>query len=58
MYFSYSFDLTNSFQRQSKADESLPLWKRVSEDSSRELLDITDGLLGRRPLLLESSPPV
>ncbi|CUS11785.1 unnamed protein product [Tuber aestivum] len=29
MYFSYTFDLTNSFQRQSSADASLPLWQQV-----------------------------
>lgn len=28
MYFSYSIDLTNSFQRQSQADTSKPLWMR------------------------------
>ncbi|KAI9888007.1 MAG: hypothetical protein M1823_000128 [Watsoniomyces obsoletus] len=26
MYFSYTLDLTNSFQRQSEADPSLPMW--------------------------------
>ncbi|CAZ86027.1 unnamed protein product [Tuber melanosporum] len=31
MYFSYSFDLTNSFQRQSSADPSLPLWQRADD---------------------------
>ena len=31
MYFSYSFDLTNSFQRQAKSDPSLPLWKRADD---------------------------
>ncbi|KAI5296942.1 High affinity Ca2+/Mn2+ P-type ATPase-like protein, partial [Ascosphaera pollenicola] len=31
MYFSYSLDLTNSFQRQSAADVSLPLWKRADD---------------------------
>ncbi|KAH7147005.1 SacI homology domain-containing protein [Dactylonectria estremocensis] len=29
MYFSYSIDLTNSFQRQSQADTSKPLWMRA-----------------------------
>ena len=29
MYFSYSIDVTSSFQRQSKADPSQPLWKRA-----------------------------
>ncbi|PWW71980.1 hypothetical protein C7212DRAFT_302427 [Tuber magnatum] len=31
MYFSYTFDLTNSFQRQSSADTSLPLWQQADE---------------------------
>ncbi|KAI9767110.1 MAG: hypothetical protein M1840_005899 [Geoglossum simile] len=31
MYFSYSFDITNSFQRQAQSDISLPLWKRADD---------------------------
>lgn len=31
MYFSYSIDLTNSFQRQSQADSSKPLWMRTDD---------------------------
>lgn len=31
MYFSYSIDLTNSFQRQSLADTSKPLWMRADD---------------------------
>jgi phosphatidylinositol 4-phosphatase len=31
LYFSYSFDLTNSFQRQAQIDPSLPLWKRADD---------------------------
>lgn len=31
MYFSYSIDLTNSFQRQSQADASKPLWQRTDD---------------------------
>ncbi|MCJ1425332.1 hypothetical protein MMC29_003220 [Sticta canariensis] len=31
MYFSYSFDLTNRFQRQAHADTSMPLWKRADD---------------------------
>ena len=31
MYFSYSCDLTNSFQRQAQSDLSLPLWKRADD---------------------------
>ncbi|KAL2808612.1 SacI homology domain-containing protein [Aspergillus granulosus] len=31
MYFSYALDLTNSFQRQSQSDPSLPMWKRADD---------------------------
>ena len=31
MYFSYSFDITNSFQRQAQSDPLLPLWKRADD---------------------------
>lgn len=31
MYFSYSFDITNTFQRQAQADLSAPLWKRADD---------------------------
>jgi len=31
IYFSYSFDVTNSFQRQSQADPTAPLWKRADD---------------------------
>jgi hypothetical protein len=31
MYFSYSIDLTNSFQRQSQADITQPLWMRTDD---------------------------
>ncbi|KAI1448790.1 putative SAC1 protein [Annulohypoxylon stygium] len=31
MYFSYSVDLTNSFQRQAVADNSAPLWMRADD---------------------------
>ncbi|POS78785.1 dot [Diaporthe helianthi] len=31
MYFSYSIDLTNSFQRQSQHDNSRPLWQRADD---------------------------
>lgn len=31
MYFSYSIDLTNSFQRQSQHDGSTPLWQRADD---------------------------
>ena len=31
MYFSYSFDLTNSFQRQAQSDLTAPMWKRADD---------------------------
>ena len=31
MYFSYSIDLTNSFQRQARGDLGAPLWKRADD---------------------------
>lgn len=31
MYFSYSIDLTNSFQRQAQHDSSTPLWQRADD---------------------------
>ncbi|KAE8447049.1 hypothetical protein EG329_011184 [Mollisiaceae sp. DMI_Dod_QoI] len=31
MYFSYSFDVTNTFQRQAQSDPSIPLWKRADD---------------------------
>lgn len=31
LYFSYSFDITNTFQRQAQADLSAPLWKRADD---------------------------
>ncbi|KAJ4357420.1 Phosphoinositide phosphatase sac1 [Didymosphaeria variabile] len=31
LYFSYSFDITNSFQRQAHLDPSVPLWKRADD---------------------------
>lgn len=31
MYFSYSFDITNTFQRQTQLDLSAPLWKRADD---------------------------
>lgn len=31
MYFSYSIDITNSFQRQAEVDLSRPLWQRADD---------------------------
>ena len=53
MYFSYSFDITNSFQRQSQSDLSRPLWQRADDRFfwnrfiQSDLIDFAIGL-GRR----------
>jgi hypothetical protein len=31
LFFSYSFDITNSFQRQANADPATPLWRRADD---------------------------
>ena len=31
LFFSYSFDITNTFQRQAHLDPSTPLWKRADD---------------------------
>ena len=31
MYFSYTFDLTNSFQRQTEVNPSVPMWERADD---------------------------
>ena len=31
MYFSYSIDITNSFQRQAQSDYTQPLWRRADD---------------------------
>ncbi|KAF2084472.1 hypothetical protein K490DRAFT_49179 [Saccharata proteae CBS 121410] len=31
MYFSYSFDITNSFQRQAESDPAWPMWQRADD---------------------------
>jgi hypothetical protein len=58
MYFSYSLDITNSFQRQSQADPTAPLWKRADDRFfwnrfvQTDLIDFRTGggaVLGGRP---------
>lgn len=58
LYFSYSFDITNSFQRQAHADPSVPLWKRADDRFfwnrfvQSDLIDFRGGLntgYGRHP---------
>ncbi|EGE01718.1 hypothetical protein TEQG_00762 [Trichophyton equinum CBS 127.97] len=50
MYYSYSLDITNSFQRQSQSDLSLPLWKRADDRFfwnrfiQTDLIDFSTGL--------------
>ena len=54
MYFSYSLDLTNSFQRQSQADPSAPMWKRADDRFfwnrfiQTDLIDFRTGGMGIR----------
>lgn len=49
MYFSYSFDITNTFQRQSEANAASPLWKRADDRFfwnrfiSSDLIDFRSG---------------
>jgi hypothetical protein len=60
LYFSYSFDITNTFQRQAHADTSTPLWKRADDRFfwnrfvQSDLIDFRGGLssgYGHRPSL-------
>lgn len=50
LFFSYSFDITNSFQRQAHLDPSTPLWKRADDRFfwnrfvSSDLIDFRGGL--------------
>ncbi|KAI1910273.1 Phosphoinositide phosphatase sac1 [Ophidiomyces ophidiicola] len=50
IYFSYSLDITNSFQRQSQSDPSAPLWKRADDRFfwnrfiQTDLIDFRSGL--------------
>ncbi|KAH9868748.1 hypothetical protein J1614_007820 [Plenodomus biglobosus] len=52
LYFSYSFDITNTFQRQAHLDPSTPLWKRADDRFywnrfvSSDLIDFRGGLSG------------
>lgn len=49
MYFSYSFDITNSFQRQAQSDLHLPLWRRAdnrffwNKFIQSDLIDLANG---------------
>lgn len=59
MYFSYSLDLTNSFQRQTQTDPTEPLWARADDRFfwnrfvSSELIDLS---LGKRSGRVSASP--
>ncbi|EDU49990.1 synaptojanin-1 [Pyrenophora tritici-repentis Pt-1C-BFP] len=52
LFFSYSFDITNTFQRQAHLDPSIPLWKRADDRFywnrfvSSDLIDFRGGLSG------------
>ncbi|GAM89468.1 hypothetical protein ANO11243_075060 [Dothideomycetidae sp. 11243] len=54
MYYSYTLDLTNSFQRQAAADPSVPLWKRADDRFfwnrfiSSDLIDFRNGSSSQR----------
>ncbi|KAF4549630.1 SacI-like domain-containing protein 1 [Elsinoe fawcettii] len=54
MYYSYTFDLTNSFQRQSESDPSSPMWKRADDRFfwnrfiSSDLIDFRNGQSSQR----------
>lgn len=59
MYFSYSFDLTNNFQRQAQSDANEPLWQRADDRFywnrfvSTSLIDFR---IGKTPGRLSSAP--
>lgn len=61
MYYSYSFDLTNSFQRQAEIDPSAPLWQRADDRFfwnrfiQSDLIDFRNGSASRR--LSQGSQP-
>lgn len=50
MYFSYSIDITNTFQRQAQSDPSQPLWKRADDRFfwnrflQSDLIDFANGI--------------
>ncbi|KAF2728463.1 hypothetical protein EJ04DRAFT_477303, partial [Polyplosphaeria fusca] len=52
LYFSYSFDITNTFQRQAHLEQTTPLWKRADDRFfwnrfiSSDLIDFRGGLGG------------
>ena len=52
MYFSYSFDITNSFQRQASSNHSLALWQRADDRFfwnkfiQSDLIDFATGVTG------------
>lgn len=62
MYFSYNLDLTNAFQRQSRADPSSPLWQRADERFfwnkfvSTDLIDFRNGKGGASGFRLAMGP--
>lgn len=50
MYFSYSFDITNSFQRQAQSNPAAPLWQRADDRFfwnrfiQSDLIDFANGI--------------
>ncbi|KAK3720124.1 Phosphoinositide phosphatase sac1 [Vermiconidia calcicola] len=59
MYFSYSFDLTNSFQRQAQCDSKEPLWQRADDRFFWNRFvqsSLIDFRLGKAPGRMSSGP--
>ena len=64
MYFSYSIDITSSFQRQSESDLNLPLWQRADERFfwnrfvQTDLIDFRTGTFSGAGVRLGAQPGV
>ncbi|KAL9115379.1 MAG: hypothetical protein Q9227_000700 [Pyrenula ochraceoflavens] len=64
MYFSYSIDITSSFQRQSESDLNLPLWQRADERFfwnrfvQTDLIDFRTGAFSGAGIRLGAQPGI
>lgn len=64
MYFSFSLDITNSFQRQAQADHALPMWKRADDRFfwnrflQSDLIDFSLGAQDRMGIKYSAQPGV
>lgn len=64
MYFSYSFDITNSFQRQAQANLDEPMWKRADDRFfwnkfiQTDLIDFRSGGSGAPGIRYSQQPAV